>query len=93
MQYFGYQARYTEGINTDQLMTAILFKAFIILLLLLILASLAAGVIFLVKDDSDANSKRLVTSLTVRISLSILLFVSLFVGYYFGLIQPHGLGQ
>ncbi len=74
-------------------MTTILFKAFIIVLLLMILGSLAAGVIFLVKDESDSKSTRLVTSLTVRISLSILLFVSLLVGSYFGLIQPHGLGQ
>ena len=70
---------------------AIAFKIFILILLLCIVASLASGVIFLVKDDS--NSKRLVTSLTFRITLSIILFVSLLVGYYLGWIQPHGLVQ
>ncbi len=75
-------------------MTAtVLFKALIIIILLMILASLAAGVIFLVKDNSDKNSIRLVTSLTVRISLSVLLFILLLFGYYMGWIQPHGLGQ
>ncbi len=70
---------------------AILFKIFIVLLLLMILASLAFGMVFLVKDDSSSN--RLVTSLTFRIALSILLFISLIVGYNLGWIQPHGLGQ
>lgn len=72
-------------------MSAVLFKAFIIILLILIIMSLASGAIFLVKDDS--KSKRLVTSLTFRITLSIILFISLIVGYVFGWIQPHGLGQ
>jgi DUF2909 family protein len=72
-------------------MTAvILFKVFIVILLLSIGFSLLAGLFFLVKDDSD--SKRLVTSLTFRVVLSILLFLSLFIGYMFGWIQPHTLG-
>lgn len=68
-------------------MAIILFKIYLAILFLSIAASLLAGGFFLVKDDED--SKRLVTSLTFRISLSILLFVSLFVGFRFGWIQPH----
>ena len=70
---------------------AVLFKIYILILFLLIIISLGSGVFFLVKDESKSN--RLVTSLTFRISLSIILFVSLLVGFMFGWIQPHGLGQ
>ena len=69
----------------------ILFKVFIVIVFIMIALSLASGLFFLVKDDSESN--RLVTSLTFRVALSIILFVSLFVGYKFGWIQPHGLGQ
>lgn len=68
-------------------MVTLLFKIYIVIILLSIGASLLAGGFFLVKDDS--KSKRLVTSLTFRISLSVVLFISLFVGFRFGWIQPH----
>ncbi len=67
-----------------------LFKIYIAILFLSIGASLIAGGFFLVKDDSKSN--RMLTSLTFRITLSILLFVSLFVGFRFGWIQPHSAG-
>jgi DUF2909 family protein len=70
---------------------AIIFKIFIVIMLISIAFSLMSGLFFMVKDDS--KSKRVVTSLTFRITLSILLFVSLIAGYYLGWIQPHGLGQ
>lgn len=41
----------------------------------------------MLKDKGD--SKRMVNSLTVRITLSVALFVLLFVAWFFGLIQPH----
>lgn len=66
-----------------------LFKGFILLLLLLIIISLGSGMFFLIKDQG--KSKRTVWSLTLRILLSIILFISLFLGFKFGLIQPHGL--
>ncbi|HEB81781.1 MAG TPA: twin transmembrane helix small protein [Gammaproteobacteria bacterium] len=64
-------------------------KTLIVINFLLILASLASGVFFLVKDDGKSN--RVVTSLTVRITLSITLFLLLFAGYYFGDLRPHGI--
>jgi len=67
---------------------ALYFKIYIFILLILIGVSLASGLFFLTKDDSA--SKRLVTSLTFRIVLSILLFVSLIIGFVFGWITPHG---
>lgn len=54
-----------------------------ITLLLLIVASLGSALYFLFCDKS--GSTRTVKALTVRISLSALLFVLLMAGYYFGL--------
>lgn len=66
-----------------------LYKILILTILAAILISLFSGAIFLAKDDSD--SKRMLTSLTFRISLSLLLVVVLVVGFMTGQIQPHGL--
>ena len=44
-------------------------------------------IFFMMKDKG--GSKRMVNSLTVRIGMSVALFVLLFVAWYFGLIQPH----
>jgi hypothetical protein len=66
-----------------------LVKMIIILLLLFVLASLASGLVFLVKDEGHTN--RTVKALTWRIALSLVAFVVLVVGYLTGLIQPHGL--
>jgi hypothetical protein len=57
----------------------------------LILASLFSGLFFLVRDQG--RSKRTVKALTVRVGLSLALFLLLLAGYYFGLIKPHGVGQ
>jgi len=62
-------------------------KSLIVVVLLAIVASLGSGLFFMLNDKG--RSKRMVNSLTVRISLSVLLFVLLFVGWYFGLLQPH----
>jgi len=53
-------------------------------MLVLILASLASALFFLVKGRDDP--KRMAQALTVRIALSVGLFVVLMAGYYFGLI-------
>ncbi|MBV1914623.1 MAG: twin transmembrane helix small protein [Pseudomonadales bacterium] len=66
-----------------------LYKILILAILAAILVSLFSGAVFLAKDDSD--SKRMLTSLTLRISLSLLLLVVLIVGFVTGQIQPHGL--
>lgn len=66
-----------------------MFKLTAIVLLCLILLSLASGAIFLFKDSDNQN--RVVTSLTVRIVLSIALIVVLLVGYFTGELQPHQL--
>lgn len=65
-----------------------LLKLFIIATLLLIIGSLFSALFYLMKDKGQG--KRTVRALTVRISLSLALFLLLMVGYYTGIIgQPH----
>jgi hypothetical protein len=68
-----------------------MIKLVIVLVLVAIVASLGSGLFHLVKDDGQ--SKRMVNALTVRIALSVLLFVLLFVAWKSGLIVPHGLSR
>jgi hypothetical protein len=65
-----------------------LIKIIVILFLLLIIGSLFSALTFLYKDNGEGT--RTVKALTVRISLSILLFVLLMLGYYFGIIPAKG---
>jgi len=67
---------------------AFLIKSIILVLLVAIIISLGSGLFFLVKDK-DGSSKNMVNSLTVRISLSVALFIMLIVAYQLGIIQPH----
>ena len=66
-----------------------MIKTLIVINFILILISLLSGVIFLAKDDG--KSKRVAASLTVRVILSITLFLLIFAGYYLGDLKPHGL--
>lgn len=66
-----------------------MFKLLVVVLLLAILASLASGLLFLIRDKG--RTERTVKSLTLRIALSIALFLLLLIGYATGLIQPHGI--
>jgi hypothetical protein len=53
-------------------------------MLVLILASLGSALFFVFQDRS--NSRRAVKALALRVGLSLLLFLMLMAGYYFGLI-------
>ena len=61
----------------------------VILLLLVVLASLFSGLYFVYKDKGGTN--RAVIALTIRIAVSVLVFVILVVSYYFGWITERGL--
>lgn len=63
-------------------------KILIIVALVGIVASL--GHALFTMSSGPTNSNRMVQALTVRISLSVALFVLLLVGWHFGLITPHG---
>lgn len=60
-----------------------------LLFIIFILASLASALYYLIKDKGTTD--RTVKMLTVRITLSIVLFSMLMGGYYFGLIPQSGL--
>ena len=68
-----------------------LIRVAVIALLLAIVGSLASALIYLFRDDN--NSRRTVRALTVRISLSVSLFILLLVAYAMGFIQPGGAGR
>jgi hypothetical protein len=61
-----------------------LAKLFVVLVLLTILGSLFSALFYLVKDKGQGN--RTVKALTLRISLSIGLFILLLIGYQLKLI-------
>lgn len=63
-------------------------KIIVILFLFIIIGSLFSGLFYLVKDKGASD--RTVKALTIRISLSVLLFILLMIGYATGLLQPHG---
>ncbi|MBM2829991.1 MAG: uncharacterized protein HW411_781 [Gammaproteobacteria bacterium] len=67
----------------------LIFKSAVILLLIIIVVALFSGMFFLIRDKGQSD--RTVKSLTVRIVLSIVLFLLLIIGFATGLIQPHGI--
>jgi len=64
-----------------------MFKFLVLVLLVAILGSLFSGLFFLNRDQT--GSGRMARALTVRITLSVLLFILLLVGWWTGAIQPH----
>ncbi len=63
-------------------------KLLVIVILIGIVASLASGMVTMLKDPQ--GSRRTVRALTLRVSLSVLLFVILMVSFAMGWITPHG---
>ena len=64
-------------------------KIFIVLTLFAILISLGSAMLYLVKDKGQ--STRTVKALSLRIGLSVALFVLLMLGVATGFITPHGI--
>ncbi len=64
-------------------------KLLVLALVALIVSSLGSALYYLVKDKGQ--SERTVKALTVRVGLSVTLFLLLMLGYYFGLIPQQGL--
>lgn len=57
--------------------------------LLAIVLSLGSALVHLVRNQGE-SSQKMARALTIRIGLSILLFVLLLVAWQLGWIQPHG---
>ena len=66
-----------------------MIKFVIIACLLLIVLSMASGLFYLVSDKGE--SKKMVTALSIRVGLSVLLFALLLLAWSQGLIKPHGI--
>lgn len=66
----------------------LLFKLLVIGMLFAIIASLGTALFTLVRDKG--GSQRTVKALTVRVALSVGLFLLLFAGFLAGIIAPHG---
>jgi len=64
-----------------------MLKLLVLLILAIIVGSLGSGMVFLIRDKG--GSQRTVKALTVRIALSLGLFVLLFIAAALGLITPH----
>ena len=64
-------------------------RLLVLLFLVVILASLGSALYYLIRDKGQ--SQRTVKALTVRIALSLALFVLLLVGYLTGIIPRGGL--
>ena len=60
------------------------------LLFIAILASLIVALVALFKRGD--HSQTLLRALTVRVSLSVFFFLLLMLGWYLGILEPHGLG-
>ena len=65
-----------------------LMKSLVIILLLIIMISLGSALVYLVRDRG--STKRTLNALTLRIGLSIVVFILLMIGFATGLITPHG---
>ncbi len=63
-------------------------KILIVVVLIAIVASLGSALFHLSRGKGD--SRKMARALTVRIGLSVALFVLLMVAWYNGLISPHG---
>ena len=62
----------------------------VLVCLIVIVASLGSALYHLSRNTPE-DSRRLARALTVRITLSLLLFALLMLAWYFGLIAPHPL--
>jgi len=69
----------------------LMYKIPVIIILGFIVFSLAQGMYYLAKDDGDEDKTRVVKALTVRIVLSLTLFLLLILGYFLGVLQPYGM--
>ena len=59
-------------------------KTVILILLAAVVASLLSGLVFLVKDKDSPDSTRMLTSLKIRVGLSIALVALLVTSYFAG---------
>ena len=84
----------TPGVEAYKLTGAhmeILIRLLIIGVLVAIVASLGSALFHLTRKAGD--SRKLARDLTIRVGLSVALFILLMLAWHFGLIAPHGLAS
>ncbi len=69
-----------------------IIKSVVIIAFILIIFSLGSALFHLINHKTQESSEKTVKALTFRISLSILLFIFLFIAVATGIFKPHGLG-
>ena len=67
-----------------------LYKVLVILVFAGILASLGSA-LYQLSRGNGGDSKKMARALTIRVGLSVVLFLLLMLAWYAGLIAPHGL--
>ncbi len=67
-------------------------QSIVIMLLILIVANLGSALLYIFADDGE-NSDRAVRAFTLRVALSIALFVVILLGHFLGWISMHPLNQ
>lgn len=70
-----------------------IIKTIIIIAFVLIIISLGSALFHLVKHHSSEQSAKTVKALTFRITLSIILFIFLFLAFATGIFKPNGIGM
>lgn len=68
-----------------------MIRVVVIIALVAIVYSLGTALYHLATDQGD--SKKMVRALTVRVGLSLALFLLLMIAWWTGLITPHGIGR
>jgi hypothetical protein len=70
------------------------FRLVVVLMLVAIVYNLGAALFSLSRSNRDAlvDGRKMVRSLTWRISLSVALFALLFLSWHLGWVQPHQVG-
>jgi cytochrome bd-type quinol oxidase subunit 2 len=72
-----------------------MIKILVVITLFAIIFSLGSALFHMArnKGGDEEHSRKMVRSLTIRVGLSVVLFILLMVAWYNGLITPHGLGK
>jgi apolipoprotein N-acyltransferase len=66
-----------------------LIKILVLACLIAIVLSLGSSLYYLVNDKGE--SKKMVKALTIRVALSVVLFILLLIAWSQGMIEPHGI--
>lgn len=67
-------------------------KIIFIIVFIFILISLGSALFQMVKHKDKEHSEKMAKALTYRISLSLILFVLMFIAYATGMVKPEGIG-